>query len=96
VKRYECDREIRAIILESVGRLEVAVRTTISNYLSLKYSPHWYLNLNIFLPSRKFGMGQMLAKVEQEVERSRPKGFIDSYYKKYADPYLPPGWAVSV
>ncbi len=37
----------------------------------------------------------MLSKIEQEVERSRQKGFIASYYTKYNDPYLPPSWAMS-
>jgi len=36
--RYEFDREIRALILEAVERLEVAVRNTICNHLSLKHS----------------------------------------------------------
>lgn len=95
VSRYECDREIRAVILESVERLEVAVRTTICNHLSLKYSPHWYLNLQVFLPTRSFGMGQMLSRIEQEVGRSNQKEFIAAYYTHYGDPYLPPGWAMS-
>lgn len=95
VLRYECDREIRAIILESVERLEVAVRTTICNLLSLKYSPHWYFNTAIFAPKRRFGIGQMLSKIESEIERSRAKNFINAYYDKHDDPYLPPSWAMS-
>lgn len=95
VNRYECDREIRCTVLKSIGRLEVAVRTTICNYLSLKYSPHWYLDFSIFSPSRKFGIGQMLSKIEHEVERSRSKEFVASYYRRYETPYLPPGWAMS-
>lgn len=95
INRYECDREIRAVILESVERLEVAVRTTICNHLSLKYSPHWYLNLQVFLPTKSFGMGQMLSRIEQEVARSNQKEFIAAYYVNYGDPYLPPGWAMS-
>lgn len=95
IRRYECDREIRAIILESVERLEVAVRTTICNHLSLKYSPHWYLDISLFSPTRSFGIGQMLSKIESEVGRSREKGFISSFYNKHDEPYLPPSWAMS-
>jgi abortive infection bacteriophage resistance protein len=95
VNRYECDRKIRAVILESIERLEVAVRTTICNHLSLRYSPHWYLDLQVFLPTKSFGMGQMLSRIEQEVGRSNQKEFIASYYSNYGDPYLPPGWAMS-
>lgn len=65
--RYEFDRKIRALVLEAVERLEVALRNTISNFLNLKYSPHWYLNSQLFKPTSKYGYGQMLAKIEQEV-----------------------------
>ena len=95
VERYECDREIRAIILEAIERLEVAIRTTICNHLSADHTPHWYLNPTIFKPSQSFGIGAMLSKIEREVGRSRDKENIENYYKKYDDPYLPPSWAMS-
>ncbi|WP_416147653.1 Abi family protein [Pseudomonas sp. KU26590] len=76
VQRYECDREIRAIIMASVERLEVAVRTVICNLLSLKYSPHWYLKTEIFAPKGKVGLGQMLSKIEGEVERASSRLYI--------------------
>lgn len=93
--RYEFDREIRALILEAIERLEVAIRNTICNYLSLRYTPHWYLDRLLFKPSRKFGMGQMLSKIEQEVGRSHEKKFVEAYYAAYEDPYLPPSWIMS-
>lgn len=95
VQRYECDREIRAIIMESVERLEVAVRTVICNLLSLKYSPHWYLKTEIFAPKGKVGLGQMLSKIEGEVDRASSRLYIKAYYDNYDDPYLPPSWAMS-
>lgn len=94
-QRYECDREIRAIIMESVERLEVAVRTVICNLLSLKYSPHWYLKTEIFAPKGRNGIGQMLSKIEGEVERASSRLYIKAYYDSYEDPYLPPSWAMS-
>lgn len=93
--RYEFDREIRAFILEAVERLEVAIRNVLCNFLSLKYSPHWYLDSKLFKPVRKFGIGQMLSKIENEVARSGDKKFIAAYYLAYDEPYLPPSWAMS-
>lgn len=93
--RYEFDREIRALILEAVERLEVAIRSTLCNFLSLKHSPHWFLDTSLFKPVRKFGVGQMLSKIETEVARSGDKRFIKTYYEEYDDPYLPPSWAMS-
>lgn len=93
--RYEFDREIRAVVMESVERLEVAVRTVICNQLSLKYSPHWYLKAEIFAPKGRNGIGQMLSKIEGEVERASSRSYIKAYYDTYDDPYLPPSWAMS-
>jgi abortive infection bacteriophage resistance protein len=94
-QRYECDREIRAMIMESVERLEVAVRTVICNLLSLKHTPHWYLKTEIFAPKKRSGIGQMLSKIENEVERASSHVYIKAYYSSYDDPYLPPSWAMS-
>lgn len=95
VQRYECDREIRAIIFEAVERLEVAIRTAICNHLSLTHTPHWYLNPSIFKPTKSFGFGAMMSKIEHEVGRSRDKTSIDNYYQNHDEPYLPPSWAMS-
>lgn len=43
--RYELDRELRRITLGQLERIEVAVRTVISNVMSLQYGPFWYLNV---------------------------------------------------
>jgi abortive infection bacteriophage resistance protein len=95
IQRYEFDRELRAIILAACERLEVAVRNAICNHLSLHDSPHWYLNPKLFKPGLRFGFGQMLAKIEQEIGRSSEKKFIAAYYQTYDDPYMPPSWAMS-
>jgi len=71
--RYEFDSEIRALILESVELLEIALRNTVCNFLSLRYSPHWYLSGSLFNPDRRYGSGKMLSKIEREVDRFHEK-----------------------
>lgn len=92
--RYEFDREIRCLILEGIERLEVAIRTVLCNFLSLRHTPHWFLDTSLFKPGRKFSVGQMLSKIEREVARASDKRFIKAYYDEYDDPYLPPSWAM--
>lgn len=95
-QRCEFDRELRAATTESIDLLEVAIRATIANHLSLNYSPHWFLDHRIFKPHRhQWGIGQMIRKVEEEVKRAEGKAFIKHYYEHHDDPYLPPSWAVS-
>ena len=64
--RYEFDREIRALILVAVERLEVAIRTVICNFLSLKYSPHWYLDSKLFKPFANLGWARCCPKLKRE------------------------------
>ncbi|MGE4370812.1 MAG: Abi family protein, partial [Burkholderiaceae bacterium] len=69
-ERCEFDRELRAATIEAIDRLEVAVRCVMGNYLSLKHSPHWFLNPAIFKPTREWGIGQLIRKIEDEVRRA--------------------------
>lgn len=94
-ERYEFDRELRAASIEAIDRLEVAIRATIANHLSLTYSPHWFLKTDIFKPTREWGIGQLIRKIEEEVRRSEGKRFVEHYFEKYDSPYLPPSWAIS-
>jgi abortive infection bacteriophage resistance protein len=93
--RYEFDRKVRALVLEAVERLEIAVRSELCNHLSIQYSPHWYLMPSIFKPVKDFGIGSMLSKIEHEVGRSHEKRFIEHFYNKHDNPYLPPSWAMA-
>lgn len=95
-ERCEFDRELRSATSEAIDRLEVAIRSCIANVLSQKHGPHWFLNSEIFKPNDKWGLGQLLQKIESEVKRdSKNKPFIQHYQKKHDDPYLPPSWAIS-
>lgn len=93
--RYEIDREVRATTIKAIERLEVAVRSVMANYLSMKHSPHWFLKSDIFKPTQKWGVGQLIRKIEDEVGRSKSKRFVNHYFKHHDDPYLPPSWSIS-
>lgn len=96
--RYEFDRELRAATIEAIDRLEVAIRSVMANYLSLKHTPHWFINPAVFKPTRDWGIGQLIRKIEDEVRRSDGKDgkrFVAHYYERHDQPYLPPSWSVS-
>jgi abortive infection bacteriophage resistance protein len=95
IDRCEFDRELRAATNEAIERLEVAIRSAIANYLSLKHSPHWFLNTGIFKPTAKWGVGQFIKKIEDEVGRSKEKIFVAHYAAQHDEPYLPPSWSIS-
>lgn len=93
--RYEFDRELRALTISAIDRLEVGIRSSIANYLSLKHTPHWFLRPEVFKPSREWGMGHLIRKIEDEVHRSHEKKFVKHYFEKHDDPYLPPSWSIA-
>jgi len=93
--RCEFDRELRAATIEAIDRLEVAIRSVMANYLSLKHSPHWFLDPTVFKPTREWGIGQLIRKIEDEVRRSEGKRFVAHYFGRHDQPYLPPSWSVS-
>lgn len=95
IDRCEFDRELRAATAAAIDRLEVAIRTAIADALSLKHSPYWFLLPGIFKPTRDWGMGHLIRKIEEEVRRAEGKRFVEHYLAKYDEPYLPPSWAVA-
>jgi abortive infection bacteriophage resistance protein len=98
---YIFDRELRLLVMDSIERIEVAVRTCIVNEMSLKYGPHWFMDASLFHP--KFRHNDFLDMIDGELGiaagAKRPfsphnEAFINHYYAKYTDPYLPPAWMV--
>jgi abortive infection bacteriophage resistance protein len=94
-ERCEFDREVRAATIEAIDRLEVAIRSAMANHLSLAHSPHWFLETAIFKPTRDWGVGQLIRKIEEEVRRSEGKRFVAHYFDHHDEPYLPPSWSIS-
>lgn len=106
IRRYEFDRELRRATADALERIELTVRTVISNVLSKHEGPHWFMKARIFKESRPRGTGSNLArpgqrkplldKVREEVERMRDRSvFITHYLATYDNPALPPSWAIS-
>lgn len=100
--RYELDRDLRRIVLGQLERIEVAVRTVVSNQMALQYGPFWYLNYPLQVLGHAssqgrvepFKLGGFLSEVERETHRSRDL-FAQHYYTTYTEPLLPPSWLMA-
>lgn len=88
---YIFDRELRLLVTDAIERIEVTFRTAISNTMSLKYSPHWYLQSELFSESELHN--KFLEEISLHLKRSH-EDFIKHYYKKYHSPEHPPSWMV--
>ena len=95
--RYVFDRKLRILIMDAAERIEVAARTTISNTLSERFGPHWYLAAARFTP--RFMHADFLRRVRQEtrifpVNAHKQPDFIRHYLQRYDRPAEPPSWMV--
>ena len=90
---YVFDRRLRLLILEALERIEVAVRTGWTNALAIATNDsHAYMRPEHFKNPHEHL--KHLNRVTSEVLDSK-ETFVTSYRKKYAEPFLPPTWAVA-
>ncbi|MCI5224402.1 MAG: Abi family protein [Candidatus Electrothrix sp. AR4] len=66
---YIFDRKLRLLVMDAVERIEVALRTTISNTLCEHYDAHWYLNSKLFVHHYNH---QQLINIIQKKTSERP------------------------
>jgi abortive infection bacteriophage resistance protein len=95
ISKYEFDRLLRSATFLAIERLEIAIRSTISNQLAIRHGAHWYLKSHIFKPTADISYGSLIKKIEDEVQRSRGRTYIDAYNKKYDEPYIAHSWAIT-
>lgn len=87
---YVFDRKLRLLVINAIERIEIAIRTVITNELGLKYqNAHWYLNKSLFIP--KFKHDDLI----QSIKKQSSERFIKHYYNKYSTPELPAVWMVA-
>lgn len=89
------DEELRALTWSALEKVELAVRSSMGNYLSSAEGAHWFLERKLFKPSKDWSFGQILRKIEDEVGRAKERRPVHHYWDKYDQPYLPPSWVMS-
>jgi abortive infection bacteriophage resistance protein len=94
---YTFDRRLRLLTLDSLERIEIALRAAISNTLSTAHGPHWFLDPRHFAPGADHA--RLLAKIEEDIGHApalahRRDVAIRHYYARYGAPRLPPSWMI--
>jgi abortive infection bacteriophage resistance protein len=98
---YCFDRELRLLVLDAIERVEVALRSVLNNEMAVRHGPHWFMNVRHF--ALRFDHARFIADIEAELRidvagqlpaQPHQEVFINHYYTKYGDPYLPPSWMV--
>jgi len=93
--RYSFDRKLRLVVMDAVERIEISVRSTMCNLISVRHGPHWYLKANVF--NHRFNHTKFVEEIKDQIghtNRRRRDIYIDHYYSKYSTPSMPPAWMV--
>lgn len=92
VSLYEFDREFRQLVFDQIERIEVAVRSTITNIVCAETDDvFWMTNPSHFAHGDKYN--KTLALIDKEIQTSR-EDFIVHFKQSYDDPY-PPSWMIA-
>jgi abortive infection bacteriophage resistance protein len=89
---YIFDRKLRLLIMEAVERIEIAVRASWTNRLSLASGPHAHIDARNFRDTLEHAA--LLTQLASAVDRSKDV-LVEHYRTNYQLPRLPPLWAVT-
>lgn len=101
---YVFDRKLRLLVLDALERIEVALRSALTDHMSLAHSgPHWYVDPAHF--SNAGEHGKLLGLVDERVEAQRRRtaesasrselsypSALEHYVTTYGEPARPPSW----
>jgi len=96
--RYTFDRELRLLVMDAVGRVEIAIlRTRMVEQFTLLHGPFGYSELGNFNPHfSRADHNRLLTELDDAVMRSREE-FVARFQRKYtSEPRLPLWMAVEV
>jgi len=98
---YVFDRKLKLILMDAIERIEVAIRSAITNYMSLfTNDPHWFLtdtHFDNYSPQKgkSFQNYQgFLSSIDNSLGKQRNATPIAHYRSKYSSPGYPPGWVI--
>ncbi len=86
---YQFDSELKALVFNSIQRIEIAVRTRIIQQFSMKYGSFWFMDKQLFVSEDIFQRN--LTSLRNLVERSI-EDFVLEHFLRYDEPDMPPAW----
>jgi len=89
VSLYSFDKELRLLIFCGIQGVEIALRTKVIHYVSLKYGSFWFADRSVFGSEPIFD--KCLENIKVELARTR-EDFIKEHFLKYDNPPYPPAW----
>lgn len=89
VALYEFDNSLRQLLFAAIQRIEVALRSKIIHYFSIKHGAFWFMQIDLGESEHRFL--ENLNAIDHEVQRSK-EDFVKAHFKNYDKPEFPPAW----
>lgn len=93
---YIFDRQLRLLLTDALERIEITIRTRITNNLALNHGPHWFLKQSLFYDP--VSHAKIISKISNDVGQNsngkKKSEALRHYFRKYKEPSLPPAWVV--
>ncbi len=86
---YNFDKKLRALIFEAIQDVEVAFRSKIIHFFSMRYGAFWFMDSSLFTDLGIFQ--KCLKSIDDEILRTKEE-FITDHFRKYSEPAYPPSW----
>jgi abortive infection bacteriophage resistance protein len=88
---YIFDRKLRLLTLDAIERIEVAIRTAVSNAMCMAHGAHWFMDASVFnTPANR---NSFCAALRKELP-GKQNEIVRHYYNTYDYPNLPPSWMI--
>lgn len=92
INMYRFDRKLRLLLFNEIEKIEVAIRSCITNYASLDFGNlFWLTDKKFFNNEARFYT--TLAVIDKEIENSK-EDFITHFKDTYLESY-PPAWMIT-
>jgi len=88
ISLYEFDRKLRLIVLEQIQKVEIGLRTCLSEHMSAAYGCHWFMNLTAL--NKEYDYKGFFEQINAAKEV-----FITHYRENYDHPKYPPSWMIT-
>lgn len=89
VNAYKFDKQLRAIVMEYMERIEVVLRAKLTNYYSLEHGFFWYTNEVLFEEKSRALWESVLHDIRTDFKEPKEQ-FLRAFRRNYPAEPLPP------
>jgi len=89
---YGVDRKIKLFCFDAIERIELSLKSLLTNEMSKDFGTFWYMNEEIFL--NNFNHTAEIKRLEKSVKKQKQKkgSFVKHFYDKYTAEKHVPSW----